>query len=366
MSLDSRIRDGLADAALRGSPSVDEALGEVLRRGRRRQFGRRIAGAVAAVAVLAGAVVTAGVIRAAQDEPSVDVRTDRARDTPARLRNDEAAISVALPRHWRKLGPTPETTPVEVLAYGSAQRAAQGPVGTCTTTPTGAALVGIYEYAPGTMVYASPDGVPLTGLPPSPRPEHFGVATRRATYQCAVQNTDPDASRGLATGVDAEFYLFTEQDRTLLAVVGFASGAPAERVARARKSLDTLRVGPRLQPLAPVPADPTRVALKPDGCPVPQPLPPDGNPRASAIDAVERYAAAHGTELEVLDAYPAQRPAPPEHEYAATPFGQCDVVADRTWVVETHIPKFEPSASVSYVQYFVARFEDGWKVWGAY
>jgi hypothetical protein len=83
----------------------------------------------------------------------------------------------------------------------------------------------------------------------------------------------------------------------------------------------------------------TRVVMNENGCPARPPLPAGDDPRPSAIDVVERDAAAHGTELEVLDAYPAQRPAPPEHGYAATPFGQCeDLVADRTWVVETRIP----------------------------
>lgn len=105
-----------------------------------------------------------------------------------------------------------------------------------------------------------------------------------------------------------------------------------------------------------------------NGCPALNPLPPGDDARASAIAAAERDAQAQSLTIDVLDAYPAERPAPTEHEFAATPFSQCndELVAGRTWVVEVNIPGFEPSESLSKVQYFVARFDDGWKVWGTY
>jgi hypothetical protein len=112
----------------------------------------------------------------------------------------------------------------------------------------------------------------------------------------------------------------------------------------------------------------TRVPVAENGCPALQPLPPGDTAQASAIEAVERDAEAERLRIEVLDSYPAERPAPPEHEFAATPFSQCDeaLVAEHTWVVEVNIPDLEPSESLSKVQYFVARFDDGWKVWGNY
>jgi len=42
------------------------------------------------------------------------------------------------------------------------------------------------------------------------------------------------------------------------------------------------------------------------------------------------------------------------------------VVGGRTWIVELHFPKLEPSASLSQGQAFVSRFRSGWRVWYRY
>jgi hypothetical protein len=76
MSLDSEIRHGLEDATDRVAPSVEQALGEVLRRSRRGQFRRRIAAGVAVVAVMIAAVVAVGLART-QDERALCRSPDR-------------------------------------------------------------------------------------------------------------------------------------------------------------------------------------------------------------------------------------------------------------------------------------------------
>jgi hypothetical protein len=251
MSLDSQIRNGLEAAADRVSSSVEHALGEVLRRSRRGQFRRRVAAGVAVVAVMIGAVVAVGVARTHDDGSSVSVRTDGRSGTPGSttLRNDQAAVSVSIPSGSHELRLRVAAAPPELLAYGTADRAADGPIGTCDTTPRDGVLVGIYEYPTGAVTSVWGNGAVLPG-PVGPRPRTLASATPTltATSQCAALGTDADASTGHVAGMTAEFYLFTEQNRTLLAVVASASGVSADQVTLAKQSLDTLKVGVRPEP----------------------------------------------------------------------------------------------------------------------
>jgi hypothetical protein len=101
-------------------------------------------------------------------------------------------------------------------------------------------------------------------------------------------------------------------------------------------------------------------------CPREGPLEPGRGARDRAIAAV-RESLRTGPEewrtYEIRSAYPATR----AEGFGAIASGMCGpVVGGRTWVVEMHFPKLEPSASLSQGQAFVSRFRSGWRVWYRY
>ena len=101
-------------------------------------------------------------------------------------------------------------------------------------------------------------------------------------------------------------------------------------------------------------------------CPKEAPLEPGRHARDKAIAAV-RESLRTGPEewrtYEIQSAYPATRAL----GFGVVALGMCGpVVGRRTWVVEMHFPKLEPSASLSQGQAFVSRFRSGWRVWYRY
>jgi len=101
-------------------------------------------------------------------------------------------------------------------------------------------------------------------------------------------------------------------------------------------------------------------------CPAETPLEPGRHARDRAIAAV-RASLRTGPEewrtYEISSAYPATR----GEGFAVIALNMCGpVVGGRTWIVELHFPKLEPSASLSQGQAFVSRFRSGWRVWYRY
>ena len=101
-------------------------------------------------------------------------------------------------------------------------------------------------------------------------------------------------------------------------------------------------------------------------CPKEAPLEPGRDARDRAIAAVReslRIGPAEWRTYEIRSAYPATK----GEGFAAIALRMCgSVVGKRTWVVEMHFPKLEPSASLSQGQAFVSRFRSGWRVWYRY
>lgn len=91
-------------------------------------------------------------------------------------------------------------------------------------------------------------------------------------------------------------------------------------------------------------------------------------PRAAeeAVAAVQKSLSAGPLEwrdYEIRAAYPASR----REGFGLVVVGMCgQEVANRTWIVELHFPRLEPSASLSQGQAFVSRFASGWRVWYRY
>jgi hypothetical protein len=278
MSLDSHIREGLEDATRRVSPSVEDALGAVLHRSDRTRLRRRIGAGAAVVAVIIGGLVAVGVLRAQDNGSSVAVRTDGRQRTSGwvRLRNDEAAVSVSIPPAWREVARRPAATPPEVLTYGSADRVADGPIGVCDTTPKDGVLVAVHELPAGAVSSVWGDPSVVRG-PIGPRPADFATATPRltGTSQCMVSAADPAANLDLAPEMTAVFYVFAEQDRNLLAVIASASDVPAEQVALAKQTLNTLEVAEQPDPATSSP--PTSTA----------PPPSTGQPQTGATERLQ-------------------------------------------------------------------------------
>jgi hypothetical protein len=101
-------------------------------------------------------------------------------------------------------------------------------------------------------------------------------------------------------------------------------------------------------------------------CPKETPLAPGRRARDRAIAAV-RESLRTGPEewrtYTIQSAYPASS----SEGFGAIVYNWCGpVVGSRTWVIEMHFPKLEPSASLSQGQAFVSRFRSGWRVWYRY
>ena len=96
------------------------------------------------------------------------------------------------------------------------------------------------------------------------------------------------------------------------------------------------------------------------------PLEPGPNARERAIEAVRRSLRAAPRDwrtYEIRSAYPATS----GQGFSVIALPMCGPeVGSRTWVVEIHFPKLEPSASLSQGQAFVSRFRAGWRVWYRY
>jgi hypothetical protein len=110
------------------------------------------------------------------------------------------------------------------------------------------------------------------------------------------------------------------------------------------------------------------VATDDRGCPVPTPLDLTAGDetavRSVTLDTLRREG---HDDAEIVRIYPAEAPTPPNRAYAAVPIDQCGAaIGDRTWVVEVRLPEYEPSRSLADVQYFVSRFDQGWRIWGSY
>lgn len=101
-------------------------------------------------------------------------------------------------------------------------------------------------------------------------------------------------------------------------------------------------------------------------CPNETPLEPGLHARDRAIEAVRKSLATGPDEwrtYEIRSAYPATN----GKGFSVVAFPMCGPgVGSRTWVVEIHFPKLEPSASLSQGQAFVSRFRSGWRVWYRY
>lgn len=106
---------------------------------------------------------------------------------------------------------------------------------------------------------------------------------------------------------------------------------------------------------------------EPEGCPTGGVEATSAGDRDAAVAAVEAELAGIAPDLEVVAAYRAQSPAPEDAAFAALPRSQCgERIAAGTWVVETHMPSFGDGPSLTDVQWFVARIDGEWVVWGSY
>jgi hypothetical protein len=101
-------------------------------------------------------------------------------------------------------------------------------------------------------------------------------------------------------------------------------------------------------------------------CPTETPLEPGRHAREKAIAAVRESLRTGPNEWRTFRIGGAYSAASSDG-FGSIVYNWCgQVVGGRTWVVEIHFPKLEPSASLSQGQAFVSRFQSGWRVWYRY